>query len=108
MTSQRHFSFSFPEKVDGLIDRFVRGLFLGILSTNLILKSYNFILQKTGYAFTCAQAVSKLPLSWVIIYQSMPDGAPLRFKHLKIRQFMVGEVENGEISRPIKFPIKHT
>jgi len=31
MTSQRHFSFSFPEEMDGLIDfLFVRSFFLGL------------------------------------------------------------------------------
>jgi len=40
MASQRHFSFSFPEEMDGLIDfLFVRSLFLGIRPSKNIKKS---------------------------------------------------------------------
>jgi len=40
MTSQRHYSFSIPEELDGLIDFvFVRSLFLGIPPLKYIKKS---------------------------------------------------------------------
>jgi len=40
MTLQRYFSFSFPEKMDGLIDfLFVRSLFLGIRPSKTMNKS---------------------------------------------------------------------